>query len=170
MVIYRDLSAFLFISNNKRNLESLRKDINKKFLVNIYKITYGKENIGCYGKHVYKYWYNNTNLSKFLYDIGTPKGSKVLTIFDIPTWIKENKEFAREYLRIAFLCEGTKFKVSKNSERIQFNINKAEKLLDNGLNFINSLKILLLKFNIYSSKIRITNSNNKEGWHPNQAT
>ena len=78
----------------------------------------------CYAKLIYKnkyigekYYYFNANLCKFLQSVGTPSGDKMILKFDIPEWIKNSKEFSREYLKIAFLCEGSKYKQSKNTER-----------------------------------------------------
>src|SRR3989338_3723516 len=62
-----------------------------------------------FGKSV-NYRVYSKELGNFLNKVGTPKGDKMLVSFDIPDWIKKNKEFAKEYLKVAFYCEGCKYK------------------------------------------------------------
>lgn len=151
--LYKDLSGLLLISKNKIILEEFEKIIIRK-LNFIGKYRYG---MGYY-KDCYNYQVFNTKICKFLYSIGVPKGDKMLVKFDIPNWIKNNKQFAKEYLKIAFFCEGCKYNRG-NKEEIQINLNKWEELLKDGLNFMNSLKELLSLFNIETTKTWITKGN-----------
>ena len=145
--LYKDLTGFHFYSNNKDALEKLEKIIYKKFKL---KGIYG-EGTG-YGK-CFRYKVFNKPVTLFLRKTGVPPGDKMITSFDVPKWIKGNKQFAKEYLKIIFYCEGSKYKHSKNTEQIQINFNKSEKLLYGGIKFMESLKDMLKKFNI-----RVTNT------------
>ena len=152
--LYGTLKGFHFSSNHKKDLEILREDVRRKFGVDVFTINKG----GMTGK-CYRYWYFNTNISKLLHSLGTPCGDKMITKFDVPGWIKKDKELGLEYLRMAFLCEGTKYKVSKNTERIQINLNKSEEFLEDGLKFMDSLKVLLKKFGIKTTSVKILQGN-----------
>jgi hypothetical protein len=151
--LYKDLKGFHLYSSNKEILKKLEKIIYKKFRL---KGIYGEGN--GYGK-CYRYKIFNKPVTLFLRDKGAPIGDKMLTPFDIPEWIKNNKEFAKEYLRILFYCEGSKYKHSKNTEKIKINFNKSEKLLNDGINFMNSLKDLLRKFDIETTNIWVMKGN-----------
>lgn len=147
-----------FASNSQKVIEGIKEDIYKKFNIRPSKIEMGNG----YGKNVLKCRYFNKNLCKFLYSTGVPKGDKVVTKFNIPMWIKNDKNFAKEYLKIAFLCEGCKSKKSKNTEEIQINLHKAEELLQDGLKYMKSLQRLLKKFDIDSTKIWLIQGNKRK--------
>ncbi|MAG19854.1 hypothetical protein CL618_00265 [archaeon] len=154
--LYKDLRGFYLSSKNFKILKDFKDTTYKKFNL---KGTY-QRGTG-YGES-YKYRIFNLKAGKLLNRLGTPNGDKMLIKFDIPEWIKKDKKLSREYLRIAFLCEGSKYKHSKNTERIKFNLNKTEELLDEGLNFIESIKLLLKQFNIETTNTRITKSNKRK--------
>ena len=152
--LYKSSNAIILISKNKKELRRYEKLINNKFGLNG---NYRLKADG-FGKSV-NYRVYSKELGNFLNKVGTPKGDKMLVSFDIPDWIKKNKEFAKEYLKVAFYCEGCKYKASKNIEIIQFNLNKSEELLEDGLKFIESLKNLLKKFDIETTKTWIMKGN-----------
>ena len=154
----KDLKGFMFSSNNVDELEKLRKDVYSKFNIDIFKIEVG----GGYGKKCKKYWYFNTNLCKFFHTIGTPKGSKVLIKFNIPDWIRKNREFSKEYLKIAFLCEGSWKENNRKNPRISFNINKEEPIAKNGVSFLKEIKDMLRKFDIETTPVGITKGNKRK--------
>lgn len=151
--LYKDLKGFHLYSNNKLILKQLEEIIYKKFGL---KGIYG-EGSG-YGK-CFRYKVFNKPVILFLRDKGTPAGDKMLTPFDVPEWIQDNKRFSKEYLKILFYCEGSKYRQSKNTERIKINFNKAEKLLEDGISFINSLKKLLKNHGIETTNIWISKGN-----------
>jgi len=132
-----DLKEFLFSSKDINALENFNNDVNKQFGIIYSKIEMA---YGSYGEG-YQYRYFNTNISKFLYSIGTPKGDKVITPFDVPKWIKKDKEFMREYIKLLFYCEGYKSKSQK--PQIAFAMAKATELLKEGIRFMISLKEIL---------------------------
>lgn len=151
--LYKDLKGFHLYSNNKIILKQLEETIYKKFGL---KGIYGKGS--GYGK-CFRYKVFNKPINLFLRDKGAPVGDKMLIPFDVPTWIKDNKEFSREYLRIIFYCEGSKYKQSKNTEAIRINFNKSERLLKDAINFMNSLKEMLKIFNIGTTNIWVCKGN-----------
>ena len=151
--LYKNLKGFQFYSNNKEKLKEFEEIIYQKFKL---KGKYG-EGTG-YGK-TFRYTIFNSSISKFLNKLGVPSGNKMFISFDIPEWIKNNKEFSREYLKVLFYCEGSKYKHSKNTYQIKINFNKSEKLLDDGIKFMNSIQESLKMFNIYATNIWISKGN-----------
>lgn len=153
--LYGDLKGFYFSSKDKNFLKYLSKIIYNKF--------------GLKGKYVkgdgygesHKYLVFNKIVSTFLNNKGVPAGDKMLNIFDIPDWIKKSKKLSKEYLKIIFYCEGSKYKHSKNSNAIKINFNKTQELLDDALAFMESLKIELNKFNIKTTNSWISKSNKR---------
>lgn len=151
--LYKDLKGFYFSSKDKKFLEYLAKIVHRKF--------------GLRGKYVkgngygesYKYLVFNKPVTLFLKNKGIPAGDKMLTPFNVPKWIKNNKKFSKQYLKILFYCEGSKYKQSKNTEAIKINFNKSEKLLKNALNFMNSIKKMLDISNIKTTNIWICEGN-----------
>src|SRR3989344_1213614 len=152
--LYKSLNAIILISKYKNELKKYEKLIKNKFGLN------GNYRLKADGfGESFNYRVYSKELGKLLYKFGTPRGDKMLTPFDVPNWIKENKEFTREYLKVAFYCEGCKYKTSENTEIIQFNLNKSEELLEDGLKFIESLIYLLKEFNIETTKTWIMKGN-----------
>src|SRR3989344_2857295 len=151
--LHHDLKAFYLSSKKRKVLSEFRKLILKKFGVR------GRYEDGTgYGK-TEKYRICNAQLGRLLHESGTPKGDKMVTPFDVPLWIKQNNEFSRQYVKIAFFCEGSKHKASKNTETIAINLNKSVELLDDGIEFMNSLKTMLQQWNIETTKNWIQRGN-----------
>lgn len=150
--LHKDLKGFLHSSKDINSLKDFEFCVKKQFGINISKIQYSDED--SYGECI-QYRYFNTTVAKFLYSIGTPKGDKVITSFDIPEWIKNNKEFMKEYIKILFYCEGSKFlDKTTNKNRIQINMRKTEDFVPDGQIFMNSIKNSLKKdFNIETSNL-----------------
>lgn len=158
--LHKDLKGFLLSSRDFNTLELFRRDVKKQFNVDVSKIETSNGNR--YGES-YQYRYFNKSIAKFLYSIGTPKGDKVITKFDIPKWIKNNKMFIREYIKILFYCEGSRSKENK----IRFSMSKANVILEDGKNFMNSLIIGLNRLNIKTTNLWLTklkrrNKDNRE--------
>jgi hypothetical protein len=151
--VYKNLNGFHLYSNNREILGELAKKIFKKFGLK------GGYNEGTgYGK-CFRYSIFNKTVTLFLINQGAPKGDKMTNSFDVPEWIKENRGFSKEYLKILFYCEGNKSRHSKNTETIRINFNKVERLLDNGLIFVNSIKEMLKRLDIETSEAWVINSN-----------
>ncbi len=153
----KDLKGFYLSSKDPNPLKEFEKLIYKKFKIK------GKHHNN-YGVSVYEVF--NVRASRLLNKSGIPAGDKVLTKFDVPSWIKNNKQLAREYLKICFYCEGSKFKKSKNTEAIRIKMCKSKELFKDGIKFMNSLKDMFKMFNIETTKIwsgkgNIRNKDNK---------
>jgi len=107
----------------------------------------------------YKFLVLNKPVCRILELIGTPKGSKTNTIFDVPLWIVNHPENSLAYLNVAFKCEGSIWKEGKRNMKVRFKIHKSEELIENGINFMNTLKRMLLKHNIGTSNVWLISEN-----------
>lgn len=91
-----------------------------------------------YGK-TFNMGINNALLARILYLIGVPAGCKVVSEYLIPSWILQDKECFRTFVRRVFSCEGCVSLEGKNSF-VEISMYKSENLLDNGISFLNQLK------------------------------
>ena len=152
--LYNTLKCFYFSSKNVKDLKKFEKLIKKKF-----GIVSGKYylNSGGQGKNkTHKYLIFNKKISQELFNLGVPKGDKVNQAFKIPKWIFCSKDLSKEYLKIAFFCEGC-FKESKNrTPRIAINLAKTEEFIEDGINFMEELKQMLKYFDIKATKCYIS--------------
>jgi len=148
--LYKDLKAMMFASKNIEDLKGVERIFNRKFEIQ------GKYHLNSAGiqKKVHQFYIFNKKIASELYALGIPKGEKVMQNFSVPNWIKDSKELSREYLKIAFLCEGSFCEKDRKNSRIQINTAKGEEFLDSGLKFMEDLRCMLSKFDI-----RTTNSN-----------
>jgi hypothetical protein len=97
-------------------------------------------------------------LSRVLYLCGVPRGCKVKKQFLIPDWIMNDKKSFREFVKRYFTCEGS---VDIHGQFITFEMWKSEKLIKNGVNFMNQIRNGLCKyFDIKASKVFIPNGFN----------
>lgn len=150
----KDLKCFYLSSKNKETLSNFEKIVYNKFNIQ------GRLEKGMGYGESYKYRVFNREICRFLEKIGTPKGSKVTKTFLIPDWIKNNKEFSRVYLRVAFDCEGSIW--FEKQPKIRFGICKIEELIENGLEFIEEMKYMLNEFDINSTKTWLIKGNNRK--------
>jgi len=139
----QDLKCFYLCSKNKETLLNFKNLVYRKFCI------LGRFENNIEYSSAYKYRVFSRNICKFLKEIGVPEGDKVVKSFLVPNWIKENDDFAREYLRTAFDCEGSIW--FEKQPKIRFGIYKIEEKLTNGLEFIKELREMLYKFNVNSS-------------------
>jgi hypothetical protein len=147
--LYKDLSGFYLSSKSIKSLKDFEKLIKRKFNIK------GKYylNSGGAGKHkTHKFAVFNKRLAEKLYRLGIPKGDKTIQRFNVPKWIYLSEDFSREYLKVAFLCEGSGKEEAKRTPRIQINTAKSDDILASGFEFMNSLRKMLLKFNINTTK------------------
>lgn len=147
----QDLKCFYLCSKNKETLLDFRILVYKKFGI------FGRleENTGY--SNTYKYRVFSRNSGRFLKSIGVPEGDKVIKSFLIPRWIRDNDDFAREYLRTAFDCEGSIW--FEKQPKIRFGIYKVEENLNNGLEFVKDIKEMLSRFNVYTSSSWVIKGN-----------
>lgn len=147
--LHKDLKGFLLSSQDIKSLKDFEFCVKKQFNIELSKIQQSDET--SYGEAI-QYRYFNTTIAKFLYLIGAPKGDKVITKFDVPKWIKNNKIFMKEYIKILFYCEGSKSKENK----IRFAMSKANIILEDGQKFMNSLINGLNELEIKTTKLWLT--------------
>jgi hypothetical protein len=102
------------------------------------------------GSHyqTHKFYIFNKKIASFLLEMGVPKGNKTMQNFRVPNWVRNSKDLSREYLKIAYLCEGSFKERDRKNPRISINIAKADKFLNSGIKFMGDLKIMLKKFGI----------------------
>ncbi|MBI5148886.1 hypothetical protein HZA33_04355 [Candidatus Pacearchaeota archaeon] len=152
--LYKDLSGFFLSSKNIKDLENFEKLIKKKFgMRGRYYL-----NSGGGGKFkTHKFIIFNKKLCEELFKLGVSRGDKTTQKFNVPKWIFNSKDFSREYLKIAYFCEGSNKEEFGRTPRIQINIAKSEEILDSGLKFMNTLRIMLRKFGINTTKCYISN-------------
>jgi hypothetical protein len=155
--LYKDLKCFYFSSKEVKNLKEFEKLVKSKFKI---KGRYYYNDGGAGRTKTHKYRVFSKKICIELQKMGVPKGSKTTTKFLIPSWILRKKQFAREFIKIAYFCEGS-MKENRKNPRIRININKSEELLVNGLNFMSQLKKILkdngirtTDIGVYSAKTR----------------
>ncbi len=145
--IYNTLKGLMYSSKNIGDLKDFEKLIFNRFKIK------GKYHLNSGGSRnqTHKFYVFNKVICKKLVDIGFPKGDKTNQKFSVPKWIRNNKEFSREYLRIAFLCEGS-MKEKRKNPRIKINLAKTEEFLEAGISFMNELKEMLNVFGIRTTE------------------
>jgi len=98
---------------------------------------------------------NCSPIARILFLCGVPFGEKVLKNFDIPKWIKEDKECFRVFCRRVFTCEGGLVHLERKIPQIRMNIWKSEKLLKREEKFTSNLCKLMKKYFDIDSTIRL---------------
>ncbi len=87
---------------------------------------------------------------------GVPPGAKVLTPFNIPLWITEDKECFRRFIMRLFDCEGT---VDKDIG-LELRMWKEQSLLEKGIHFFENIKSnLLIHFDIKTTNVFLGGKN-----------
>lgn len=119
-----------------------------------FKDNYG--NIRKFSVEEYSLYKSSTALVVCLYALGMPLGNKTETEFRIPNWIKDAPLWQKRIFLAAFL--GAEMSTPATLNKYNFynptlNINKSEKLKENGTEFLNDLCGLLAKFGIETSKV-----------------
>lgn len=147
--LYKDLKGFYFSSKNIKDLEDFVEIIKRKFGL---PPRYHLFNSGSRNQTHAVYFFNKP-ICNYLLKMGAPKGDKVIQKFDVPKWIVNSKEFSREYLKIAYLCEGSLGKEKGRNPRITINTAKCIDIIDSGINFMNTLRKMLKKFKIGSNEL-----------------
>ena len=83
-----------------------------------------------------------------------------ILFYVVSNWIKDDREFSRSYLRIAFDCEGSIW--FEKQPKIRFGICKIEDMLDNGFQFLEEMKFMLNMFEIESTKSWLIKGNKRK--------
>lgn len=129
-----------FTSKYKNELKRFGKEIFSIFKVNgrIRPCTTNKFS------ETYNYGVNCNPLGRVLVLCGVPRGSKIKTRFNIPSWILSEKKFFKRFVQRMFSCEGT---VSLEKQPfIELCMYKSVDLLNDGMNFFSEIKDYLYKY------------------------
>jgi len=151
------LSMFLFTAGKKEDLHECKNLVKNEFGLDG---KFKKIDTNMYGTS-YEYRIISKPISRILELIGVPKGNKVIKKFRVPLWIKNNKKLSISYLKVAFHCEGSMWK-EPGRIRIRFKIGKDEKIVNNGILFMDDIRFMLKKLNILTTKIWTINGNTRK--------
>jgi hypothetical protein len=80
---------------------------------------------------------NCSQLGRVMSLLGVPRGQKVLTKFNLPKWITNDKECFRKFIQRLFDCEGC---VDEKTFGIEVRMNKELSILENGIQFFTTIK------------------------------
>lgn len=154
----KNLRSFYYSSKNIRDVLFFKDLVKRKLNLG------GKLKLNSTGsnKQTHIFWVFNSKFARELEKIGIIKGDKVLQKYLIPSWILNNKEYCREFLKMAFFCEGSNKEEAGRKPRITFRMHKAESLLENGEAILNQMKDMLNLFDIKTTKIYPTNARPKK--------
>ncbi len=156
--LYKDLKCFYLSSKDVKELKSFEKIILRKFKI---KGKYYFNDGGAGRNKTHKYRVFSRKICRELEKLGIPKGSKTISKFLIPSWILKSKSFSKEFIRIAYLCEGT-MKEDRKNPRITINLHKSQEFLKNGINFMNQLKKILADNGITTTPVGIYNAKSRK--------
>jgi len=148
--LYKNGRAFFYSSKRIEDINDFNKLISKKFRMpgKCQWNSAGSEN------QTHKIYVFNKELTQKLIELGIPNGDKTNQSFQVPNWIKNNKEFSRMYLKVAFLCEGS-MKEKRKNPRIQINLAKTQEFLSSGFMFMEDLRKMLRGFRIRTTNCAI---------------
>ncbi|MGC9310076.1 MAG: hypothetical protein ACP5D2_05300 [Candidatus Nanoarchaeia archaeon] len=90
-------------------------------------------------------------VSRILFLLGVPTGEKVLRLFDVPAWIKQDKECFKLFCRRCFTCEGTIMHDGRKIPQIRMEFWKQKDLIKKDKFVKNIAKCLEYHFSIDSS-------------------
>ncbi|MEK6924718.1 MAG: hypothetical protein AABW71_00590 [Nanoarchaeota archaeon] len=110
--------------------------------------------------HTYNIGFNCAPVARILYLAGVPAGQKVLQKFDLPNWIKEDKDYFRRFCQRLFTCEGSiNYELGRNP-RVGINMWKCEEYLNQGRIFFEDISDLMKKYFDIDSKVSVGSSKN----------
>ena len=137
---------FDFTSSSKRKLRSFEDRLDSLFGVK------GKirENTTNPYSVSYNYGVNSKPLTRILILCGVPTGNKVKTEFNIPEWIREDKEYFNAYVERAFANDGSAF---ADNPRITFELRKERSKAENLERYMKTINRFLEKYHEISGSI-----------------
>ena len=139
-----------YCSASLEELERLNKEINELF-------GYSGYTRPCvtnrYGK-TYLLAINCNQLGRVMSLLGVPRGQKVITKFNVPGWVTNDKECFRMFIQRLFDCEGC---VDLSGPAITLYMWKEKSLLKDGIDFFQTIKDCLLEhFGIITTNVFTT--------------
>lgn len=112
-----------------------------------------------FGK-TYNLGINCSPIARILFLSGAPAGQKVLTRFNIPPWIKNNKKYFRRFCQRLFSCEGHIMdEPNRKLPQVRISMWKSEKDFGNLNSFFKDLAVHMKKY--FEIKSTIGKLNNK---------
>jgi hypothetical protein len=144
-----------FTSKSKKELYCFNRRIYSVFGI---KGTIRKCTSNKFGK-TFNLGINCSPVARILLLCGVPAGQKVLIPFDIPLWIKEDKEYFREFCRRCFSCEGgIMHEKTRRMPQVRMEMWKNEKIKEEGLKFMRSIVDCMKKYFDINSTISFPKS------------
>lgn len=99
---------------------------------------------------------NSSPITRILFLCGVPSGQKVLTSYNIPKWIKEDKRCFKRFCQRFFSCEGgIMHEATRKYPQIRLDVWKSENLINNGLKFVRDICDCMYNYFKVESKIII---------------
>lgn len=163
-LVGKQKTGLISFYGKKEDLISLKNDLNQ---INInakiytrkrkHKITnlYNKSYKFIFKEH--RLQIKSTSFVILLYLLGMPLGNKTKQRFTIPVWIKNAPLYQQRLFLAAFF--GAEMSSPRVINKYSFasptiNINKSRKLLQNGVNFLNDLRVILRKIGVRSHIVK----------------
>lgn len=144
-----------FTSKSKKELYYFNRRINSLFKI---KGSIRNCNSNKFGK-TFNLGINCAPIARIFFLIGVPPGQKVLIPFDIPSWIKEDRECFREFCKRAFSCEGGIMnEKTRRVPQIRMSMWKNEEIKEDGLKFMRSISDGMKKYFDIGSTITLPKS------------
>jgi hypothetical protein len=109
---------------------------------------------------------NCAPIARIFLKIGVPSGQKVLKNYNLPEWIKKDKECFREFCRHLFACEGTiMHEKNRKTPQVRFEHWKSEKYFEGGREFVKEICVHMEKYFQIKTTIGFPNQrgNRKDG-------
>lgn len=152
---HRKLTSFY--SKNMDEIKKVNNCVRKLFMIE-----------GCLYpcERAHKLFFISKKITIFLQEVGVPIGNKTNCVFSVPKFIKKgSKKLKFSYLRGLYDGEGYIYS-SRTKNKIRWRIGiefyKNKILKEQGLNFLNELRELLLEGDIKSSPVRIKKGNKRK--------
>lgn len=150
--LQKDMCSISFSSDERSELEGIIEDI-KKFTnaeCNIQETTNtitacnvrdrSKNAVREYKGVSAQFSIHDAHFARFLQVLGAPVDDKAVQSFCIPQWIKENKNFLREFLAIYYENNGRNVVDNKKTlDRLEITFDKDEKLESSTLNYCSEI-------------------------------
>ncbi len=165
--------GFVHFYGKAEDLESIRQDLKKIGLAaqKIHKRMRHHKILTHYGAVEFDFEENflikkSAGFAALLAVLGTPFGKKAHTTYLIPQWLKKAALWQKRLFLSAFF--GAELSKPKTSSRFNFycpqlNMNKSERLINNGMEFLNDIRAMLREFGIEANEPVFVEGNNYEG-------
>ncbi len=95
----------------------------------------------------------SAHLARCLIALGAPRGDKVLSVFDVPTWLVDSPKVSKLWLEVFLGNEGTALESGSDHKYypLQIQLSKHIELENDVLRFLNGLRSLFSEFGVTTS-------------------